>query len=537
MSSIGAAAASGLESGFRMAQGFQDRKDRKEESDRDFELRKHQLNVTEARQSKLDTRQDAEYAGKVADDLHKDTVGEFAATTAQYGSWETTPPEVQARLSRKANAAGQAADAARKRSTELAFGVQAQKAKDIITNLQTGRIKLTDVPDTEYAVAVADALGDPRQYLRGKDGSPSPVESAVQDVTNGMSTQNHGMWVRGANVLLADDLQRPVGTEGAHGGQIVGQELLDFIPHPTNPNLVSPVVRVYVDQGKQFVGPRGKSNSTAYYDAPITEDRSTGPDAKVKWLDMKQLLDKAGQKAVAAEALNHPEARAKLEAGLVAGREQVQGHLDTYRALSAPKKTYTETVTNMAADSGSTMIRKFDAQGREVGREEVKHKDRPLREGAIDARLRAIDKLEASGEFSPAEGDEAVKAALGIRPRVGRGGGAGGAGGGGKITESNLAGTLKDVAKAITAKHGLEYDSLTKTLRAPRGSKMTPAEIELKKVEVAAAYERAATKVRDDAAQGHKPLMSAALEAATKQPAAAPASKPAVKTVKWDSLK
>lgn len=531
MASIGGAAAAGLESGFRMAQDFQTRKDRKAESDRDYELRKSALDSSMARQDKSDARQavidaraDADYGDKVADDVHKGTVGDFSAVVAQYGSLEAVPPAVRARLEKRATEAGDMVAAAQKKRSALAFGQQAQQLDDVVTNLTTGRVQADQLPPEKLFMALAHATKrDPADFMRGPDGSPSRIATAVGDITAGLETGNEGMLLSGANTLFSPELRRGVGSESPHGGKIIGKEIIKMIPHPGNPELVSPVVRVYVDQGADFRGPRGAHNSTGYYDAPITERRSTDPDDNVKFINMKDALDRVGQMGMLTETLNHPEIRTKLEEGRATAGSQVKDHLDQYFALgaaAAPKKVLNTTAINMPANGGTTLLRTTDAQGREVKREEIKHADKQYRESNLSVKLDAIEEDETLSAEEKALQRKAVL--TGIKPKAAGGGGGGSGSAGGKVTEAETKGVIKDATAVMDGKLGIVYDATRKQLMKD-GKPLTP--------EVAAArnkgVEAIVTTVRDNAANKKKTGATDAINAATGTP----------KTVKWDSLK
>ena len=531
--------AEGIETGLRISQSIQDRKERKEERDREFGLRQSELyekraarEKQDARQSVLDQRADADYQDKVADDANKGTVSEFANVISRYGSFDAAPPEAQARLTKLANETGAAVQAARTRRSEVAFGQQKQELSDIVSNLQTGRVKLEDVPSDKLYLAVANATGrEPTDFMAGPNGAPSLVAKAAGDLTTGLETNNEGMVLSGANTLFAPELRKGVGTPSAHGGKIVGKEIIRIIPHPDNPQLISPVVRVYVDQGKDFKGPRGRHNETSYYDAPLTERRSSDPDDNVKFIDMGAAMNRVGQMGLLSEAFNNPDVRARLEEGKASAGSRTKELLDSYIGqgiAAAPKKQLTTTAFKLGADGGKTILRTTDAQGREVGRETLEHAPR---ERTFEAKVRAVDDAEESGDLSAAEADEMRKKIIsGIGPdrRGGRGGSGGGSGKGGKITEAEVKGTLKDVANTQAGDMGLRFSQITKGFVQADGKPATAEQL----AELNRRYTKAASLVRDNAAQGKKTGMSEALAAG------APPPKPAgTKTVKWSDLK
>lgn len=525
--------ARGIVAGAELSNRFDDRRRRQELEDEDRAIRAEDRATALQRQAVGDERQAAEYAHQVAADQRKGAINRFTNIATQYGTFEAAPPEVQAAATKDAEAAEAAITAAQSRRNQIAFGKETQELSDIMSNLQTGRVQIDDVPADKLYLALANATQrDPADFIAGPDGAPSPVAKAVGDITTGMETGNDGMINAGANVILAPELRKGVGTPSAHGGKIVGKEIIRLVPHPNNPELVTPVVRVYVDQGKDFKGPRGTRQETSYYDAPLTENRSSDPNDPVKFINLKQAMDRVGQMGMLTETLNQPQLRARLEEGRTAAGERTKALIDNYfaqGAAAAPKRQLVTTPINLPANGGSTLLRTTDAQGREVGREEIKHADRPARSAAIDARLAAIERARESGDLSPAEADEAEQAAFGIRPRAGRtGGGAGGAAGG-KVTEAAVKGAVADAVKAIAGDLGLRFSGITRSWVKADGSPATPEQ--LQKLDQRA--ERAATVMRDSAAKGKLAPLSDAINAARTEPKGTAAPK----VVKFGDLK
>ncbi len=527
---------SGLQAGFNMMQSVQDRKDRKEREDREYGMRMQDRADQRARQAVADERSAADYAVRAADEEKKSTVSQFANIATKYGSFETAPKEVQDAAIEAARKADDLIAKSRSKRNELAFGKQRQDLSDIVSNLQTGRIKLEDVPPDQLYLAVANATRrDPTDFMAGPNGTPSPIANAVGDVTTGMETGNNGQVIRGANVLLAPELRRGVGTESAHGGKIVGKEIVGLVPHPNDPNQVTPVVRVYVDGGKEIAGPRGKHNETSYYDAPLTENRSSDPNDPVKFLDLKAAMDRVGQMGVLSEVMNQPQFRMRMEEGQRLAGSRTKELIDRYFTEgqnAAPKKQLTTTVTALPANSGKTMINTYDAQGRKVGREIIDNPERKDRPAALEKRLDVIDRLEEEGEFSGAEAEEARQAALGIRPRAGRGGGSGGGGRGGKVAEAAVKGAVADGVKALAAEEGLKPSLIGKGWVNADGSPVKPEVL----MRLDQRAEKLSRVMRDSAAAGRLAPLSEALDTARKPSTSAAGAAP-VKTVKWGDLK
>lgn len=521
--------AAGLQAGFSMAQSVQDRKDRKAQQDREYGLKLEDRADARARQAVADERSSADYAVRAADDEKKSTVSRFSNIATQYGSFEAAPPEVQSAAVEAARKADDLIEKSRTKRNDIAFGKQRQDLSNVISNLQTGRVSIDDVtPGTLYQAVANATRRDPTDFMSGPDGAPSPVSKAVGDVTTGMETSNKGLMLQGANVLLAPELRRGVGTESAHGGKILAKEIVDFVPHPNDPSRTTPVIKVYVDEGKNVVGPRGPHGATSYYLAPLTEDRSSNPDATVGFLDLKSAMDRVGQMGQLAVLMNQPQFRARMEEGRQQAGPQTKELIDRYFTegeRDAPKKTITTKDTRIPADGGYTLRDKYDARGRLIGQEKIQHPDRPARTAALEVRLDTIDRLEKEGEFSAAEAEEARQAALGIRPRVGRGGRGGG--GSGKLTETETRGLLKDVERHIASQVGLQISPITKGWVNPDGSPPRPDQMKT----FQEAYNKASDLVRDNASENKKTSKTAATEVA------APAASASAKTVKWGDLK
>lgn len=524
----------GILAGAQLGMQFQDRKDRKEREDADRSIALEERADRRARQAVIDDRASAEYANTVATDQQKGAINKFTNIASQYGTFEAAPPEVQQAAVKDAEAAEDAIGKAHSRRNALAFGQEQQELTDIMSNLKTGRVQLDDVPADKLYLALANAtMRDPADFMQGPDGSPSPVAKAVGDITTGMETGNEGMVNAGANVILAPELRKGVGTDSAHGGKIVGKEIVRLVPHPQNPELVTPVVRVYVDGGQKISGPRGPHNATSYYDAPLTQNRSSDPNDPVKFINLKQAMDRVGQMGMLTEVMNQPDFRKRVEEGREAAGGRTKALVDNYfaqGAAAAPKKQLSTKEIRIPADGGFTLRETTDPQGRVVGSERIQHPDRAARTGAIDSRLAAIGRMRESGEFNDAEADEAEQAAFGIRPRAPRGGGGGGgAAKPGRIPEAAVNGAIKDAVKALAGDLGLRYSGISKSYVKSDGSPASAAD--LQKLDRSA--EKVSTVMRDSAAGGKLAPLTDALNAARSGDKTD--AKP--KTVKWGDLK
>lgn len=515
--------AQGLATGVGLAQGFQDRQDRKAQQDREYGLQLNDQTQRFNRQNVEDARADADYGVKVAEDEHKAAVTDVASALTKYKSFDAMPPELQAKFTDQAKTIDETRNAARTKRNQLVFGKpkDQQSYSDIISNLQTGRAKLEDVPPDKLYLAVANATQrDPADFMSAPDGGPSPISKAVGDVTTGMQTGNNGMMLSGANVLLAPELRKGVGTESPHGGKIVFKEIDRLIPDPNDPSKITPVLKVYVDQGKDFRGPRGAHRETGYYYAPLTEGRTSDPNDPVKFLDMRTAMDHVGQLGMITEVMNQPGFRARMEEGRRTAGSQTQSLVDSLMAEGAvamPKKQLTTTPIKLG---DSTLLRTTDPQGQEVSRETVAHTLKPARERTFAMKNDEIDQMVEDGDISEDDARRLkIKNLSGIDPARsvnGNGRGGGRVPAAIRVTENEVKGTLKDVERNIAAAVGIQLNPASKRWVTADGK---PASPELIKT-YNEAYNRAAVKIRDNQASGKKTGLSSALEAASSQGAA-----------------
>lgn len=155
-----------------------------------------------------------------------------------------------------------------------------------------------DPQDVLLAVSTTGLkVGD---LLRGQDGSPSNVEAALRDVAGGVESGDSDAVARAANVLLRPHLMRGVGQIAPDGTPITSKEIVRFVPHPSDPKLVSPVLLV-----RTAGNPQG-------YIAPLTEQRSTDPNDVPKWVKVDDLLEHADRLRQLVEMVNAPELAARL---------------------------------------------------------------------------------------------------------------------------------------------------------------------------------------------------------------------------------
>lgn len=522
--------AQGLATGIQLAQGMQERKDSKERSDREYGLRMREQNTRLDRQAKEDQRADVDYAVRVADDDYKQVTTDTTAALSKYKTFEAMPPEVQQQITERATRAGSAREQARTKRSEVVFGQpkDQQNYSEIISNLQTGRVSIDDVPPDQLWLAVTNSTQrDPADFMGTPDGGPSPISKAVGDLTTGMETGNNSMILSGANVLLAPELRKGVGTESPHGGKIVFKEIDRLIPHPGDPSRVTPVLKVYVDQGKDFRGPRGAHQETSYYLAPLTEGRSSGPNDPVKFLDMRAALDRVGQLGMLTEVMNQPQFRERMDRGRAEAGGRTRALLDQMLAEAAAAMPKKQITTENVKVGDSTLRFTKDAQGNETGRETLAHTVKAPRERTFEVKNAEIDEMLANGDLTPEEARRMrAKNVSGIdlaKDPNARGGSRGGAGGaGGKITEAEVKGTIKDAEKHIAASMGLQVHPVSKKWVGADGKPVDAVQL----AKFNESVRRAGVLIRDNQAAGKKTGLTPALEAAG-APAPAAAAKPA----------
>lgn len=284
-------------------------------------------------------------------------------------------------------------------------------------------------PARRVRALAASARRDLRDFRRGPAGEPSKVGAAVEDFGAGMSGGDTDRMIRGANVLLAPDLQRGIGEDSPHGGKIIGKEVVAFdqAPNstPDDPQLI-PRLRVWVkgqapknDEEKRLMArwkaanPGIPEGATGFYLAPVTEDRSIRPDAPVKVLGMKAGLQYMNSLKQMEEWLNDPAVAADVEAGL--GQWDQQRFLRERAAAGLPPPLSTK---YQAIGSGGLLKIETDARTGQT-REQVIANPNPSNTPELTAaRIRLLERQ--------AE-DEAASAALRGRTDPNRrGGGRGG---------------------------------------------------------------------------------------------------------------
>jgi hypothetical protein len=353
--SVGGAAAQGLEAGFGMGMRALDAKAREEERKRreqqeaqDRAERFQDREITRQREARAETRdaatskrqaqQDARQARmdelKVIDDEIGGLTKEGEALWSQYGGYDKVPEEVRGQYSARVREARGRRDKARQSFYQPDVTQQRQQAAETWSRVQSGQLSLDELSDDDLYRTIQIQTQRPlADFLRPKEGGPAPVEQAALDVEAGMQTGNLDLTLKGANVLLAPELRAGIGTEGPDGNEIIKKTLVELVPHPQDPTQFVPVVEVTVRRDDGAIGK---------YRAPITEGRglyAKDPRAMPKTLTLDAALDRVGQSATLAAALNRPELRSRLDKATT-GKSSADEFLAAlgYAGVKSPKK-------------------------------------------------------------------------------------------------------------------------------------------------------------------------------------------------------
>jgi hypothetical protein len=394
--SVGSAAAQGLEAGFGMGMRALDAKAREEERKRreqqeaqDRAERFQDREITRQREARAETRdaatskrqaqQDARQARmdelKVIDDEIGGLTKEGEALWSQYGGYDKVPEEVRGQYSARVREARGRRDKARQSFYQPDVTQQRQQAAETWSRVQSGQLSLDELSDDDLYRTIQIQTQRPlTDYLRPEGGGPAPVEQAALDVEAGMQTGNLDLTLKGANVLLAPELRAGIGTEGPDGNEIIKKTLVELVPHPQDPTQFVPVVEVTVRRDDGAIGK---------YRAPITEGRglyAKDPRAMPKTLTLDAALDRVGQSATLAAALNRPELRSRLDKATT-GKSSADEFLAAlgYAGVAPTKKQ----ISRERVDLGDRVLeRTVDTQGNITGETSLKKGAAPKAPGS-----------------------------------------------------------------------------------------------------------------------------------------------------------
>lgn len=431
--SIGEAIATGIDTGFSRVQQYRAAQDAKARQDKLDEERTQSLGIARQRQADADAMAALNQQEKLLQEEEQGVVD--SGVPRDQGSQQDFAARVrglrQARGKLLAKAAG-----------GMDFTAAEQAGKADLEAIASGKTDPATLGPGQLARAATVATGrDPKDYIRPAGGM-APIEKASMNVLEGLQSNDMGRVISGLNVLHAPELSVGVGSDSPHG-KIVAKQIINVVPDPNsgdpeNPRVI-PVMRVFVNSGKDFRGPVPPGmpeGSTGYYDAPLTQNRSSDPNDPVKSVGVRDFMQRMTKQLQAVEVLNTPQVLAKLQEDEAAWNpaEYLQA-----RASVGVKPTKSLTTTRTPIPAGGSLLEQTtDASGRVVGERRIEGNAKPVpqrRVGTTQEKIDAIDGLVESGVMTEEEGDAAKK---GVAKSIStaRPGGRGGSG-------SNPSGTIQ----------------------------------------------------------------------------------------------
>lgn len=413
--SVGEAAATGLESGFRLGMDIQQQRRNNTRQDRLDQQSAEGLAYTQDRQQSQD-------ALRALDEQRADLLKEG---TAQQNSPTPPTPEQQDSFTQRLSGL----EAARSQHLQKLSGydiggVQKQAKVDLQHIIESGD-DVSALRPGALTRATTVLTGRPTTDFIRSEGAPAPIEVAGKQLIDGIQNGDSGNMLAGVNAMYAPQLTSGIGAPGAQGGTIVAKRIVNLVPDPKSsrddPRYI-PLLRVYVNNGKQVMGPpadpNAPPNATGHYDAPMTVGRSTDPNDPVKSIGMKEAMDFVGNNLHVAELLNRPDALAKLQEDQQSGDFNQQSQQDYFAALqrlgisTTPKNTIKETVIPAGASVKRTVT---DRAGNVVSESTTQGNEKtPASVQLMQARL---DEIEADDTLTPSQKASERRAVMsGIKP-------------------------------------------------------------------------------------------------------------------------
>ncbi len=433
--SIGEAIATGLDTGFSRVQQYQAQRDAKARQDRLDQ--QHETTLATARQRQTD-----------ADALGALNQQEKLLQEEEQGVIDSGVPRDQASqmdFSGRVKSLRAARGKLLSKAAGYDFTAQDTAGKADLEAIQSGKADPATLKPGQLLRAATVATGrDPADYIR-PPGGMAPIEKAGADVLEGLQAGDMNRVVGGLNVLHAPELSVGVGSDSKHG-KIVAKQIVNVVQDPRsndpeNPKVI-PIMRVFVNSGKDFRGPVPPGmpeGSTGYYDAPLTENRSTDPNDPVKSVGVRDFMARMGKQMQAVELLNSPQVLAKLQEDQAAWNP---GEYLAARSSVGAKATKSLTTTMTPIRAGETVLEQTkDASGRVVSERRIEGNPKavaPRRAGTTQEKIDAINGQRESegGSLSDEEADAAISGlvkTISTAKPAGRGGGSG----------SNPAGTIQ----------------------------------------------------------------------------------------------
>lgn len=327
--SIGGAAAQGIESGLGMGlrlfdqqEQIRSRQQREQEHATDRQERRADRDLQNQRALKQDERLAAQDARLVKHDERqqwKDQLGlidseiggiktEGEGYIKQYGGFDKIPPELRDDWVARARTKRGERNSIRSKFFQPSVLDQKKQAAETWSRITAGQLSVDDIKDPELVQTLTvQTRRDMKDFLDGPDGKPGPIRQAAMDFEAGLKTGNQDLVLKGANVLFAPELKTGIGQDGPDGNEIIGKEIVQLVPHPQDPSKVVPLLKVTVRRDDGAIGS---------YIAPVTENRSSDPNDNIRTVDMSSGFDRVGQLTTLVEAVNRPDVRKRVEAGL-----------------------------------------------------------------------------------------------------------------------------------------------------------------------------------------------------------------------------
>lgn len=435
--SIGAAAAQGLESGFGLAmrgKAMQASEEERRRRERDAEQQRADLleertyqrgrqAATDARLSAQDDRQRRMDELKMLDSEFADLQTEGQGLYSQFGGSDKVPEDVRSDYYNRAR--DLRSRRAQLRQSFYAPTVEEEKkrAAEVWSRIATGQVGIDQVSGDDLVKTLTVQTGrSVSDFMAGSDGSPSVVRQAILDAEAGLQTGNNDLLLKGANVLLARELQEGVGTDGPDGNEIIAKRLIAFKEHPQDPNQVIPIMEVTV---------RRDDGATGTYNAPVTEGRgvwSSNQQAVPKAVSVQSLVQRLGELGTLEAWLNQGDVRQRVESAspkAKASADELRQAM-IWAGVAPPKPGK---ISRERVDLGSHIVeREVDENGRIISEKRLGKGLAPSRnqDGGPTAAerddARREQELKAAverGEITPEEAKDARRRRLlGTKPAV-----------------------------------------------------------------------------------------------------------------------
>lgn len=269
----------------------------------------------------------------------------------------------------------------------------------------------------------------PSEFVRPQGGM-APVEKAGMNVLEGLQAGDMGRVISGLNVIHAPELRKGVGQPGREGGNIVAKQIISVVPDPRNKDpenpRVIPVMRIYVSGGEKFNGPLPPGvpeGATGYYDAPLTENRSSDPDDPVKSIGMEEAMNYIGKQLELVELMNSPQALAKQREDEAAGAWDPNEYLSALTSLGATPKKQLTTQRTVIPQGSEVLETVTDPTGKVVTERRVQGPAK-VAPGGLEQFKANLDDAVAKGILNEEEANQKYRTAL---DAAARGGGKGSA--------------------------------------------------------------------------------------------------------------